>query len=184
MCILMKDYRVVFGLGVATPCVIVMILSDAFPPKVRKVTAKFGMTTGALGMMTTIAALYFNWLEVEPIVFQVGFISVSMASLATSSLFNVILFFCRCIVSSIRYESSFVIIKSRMEVIPTTKELADVFMASYELVNAKASSIRVEKKGILSQVLSSRASSNRASSGGMSSARPPSETKGRGTGTG
>ncbi len=34
------------------------------------------------------------------------------------------------------------IIKSRMEVIPTTKELADVFVASYELVNAKAGSIR------------------------------------------
>ena len=52
------------------------------------------------------------------------------------------LYFLRCIVSAVRWENSFVIIKSRMEVIPTTKELADVLMASYELVNAKAGSIR------------------------------------------
>ncbi len=44
------------------------------------------------------------------------------------------------------------IIKSRMEVIPTTKELADAFMASCELFNAKAGSIRTrspsKKNGI------------------------------------
>jgi hypothetical protein len=96
-----------------------------------------------LCFMALIVGLYFNWCEVEPMVFQVGFITVSMASLATNGLMNLTLLFMRFIISALRWENSFVIIKSRMEVIPTTKELADVFMASYELVNAKAGSIRI-----------------------------------------
>jgi hypothetical protein len=149
LCLILDDYRIAFIAGSGCPSIVGILLSDALPPRLRKHTAKLGMTSGIIGMMTLVAALYFNWVDVQPLSFKLGFITVSMASLATSSLLNVMLFFCKCIVSSIRFESTFVIIKSRMEVIPTTKELADVFMASNELLNSKAAALRT-KKGILS----------------------------------
>ena len=117
------------------------------------------MSSGIILMTVMIAALYFNWCDVEPIVFQVGFIPVSIASLATNGLMNVTLLLMKFMVSALRWENSFSIIKSRMEVIPTTKELADVFMASYELVNAKAGSIRERVKG--GNINSERAKSDR-----------------------
>lgn len=143
LCMLVKDYRIVYLVGSFFPSVMVIVLSDALPPKVRNFSAKFCMSIGIINCIIGVAALYFNWCDVEPIVFQVGFITVSMASLATNGLMNVALLFVKFMVSAIRWENSFSIIKSRMEVIPTTKELADVFMASYELANAKAGSIRV-----------------------------------------
>jgi hypothetical protein len=174
--VLFKDYRIVSAVCTFFPSVMMIVLSDALPPKTRKATATFGMSSGVLAFMYVIAALYFNWCDVTPIVFQAGSITVSMASLATSGLINLILLFLRCLVSAIQYESSFVIIKSRMEVIPTTKELADVFMASYELVNSKAASIRIAKKD--------RITASKAGSRGVSSARTATETKVAGAGTG
>jgi len=146
LCMLLKDYRIVYVVGSWIPSAMVLFLSDALPPKVRKFSAKLGMSSGIILFLVAIAALYFNWCDVEPIVFQVGFITVSMASLATNGLMNVTLLLMKFMVSALRWENSFSIIKSRMEVIPTTKELADVFMASYELVNAKAGSIRERVK--------------------------------------
>ncbi len=153
---LVKDYRIAFVVGTFFPSVMVIVLSDALPPKVRKFSAKFGVSSGIIAFMVMITALYFNWCDVEPIVFEVGFITVSMASLATNGLMNVTLLFIKFMFSAIRWENSFSIIKSRMEVIPTTKELADVFMASYELVNAKAGSIRERVKSRVRKMIERR----------------------------
>ena len=64
------------------PSVLVIVLSDALPPKMRKITAKYGMTVGVIFKVAFVATLYFNWCEVEPIVFKVGFITASLSSLA------------------------------------------------------------------------------------------------------
>ncbi len=68
------------------PSVLAIVLSDALPPKVRKISAKYGMTLGVIMKIGFVATMYFNGCEVEPIVFKVGFITVSMASLATHGL--------------------------------------------------------------------------------------------------
>ena len=83
----------VYYIGAYFPSVLVIVLSDALPPKVRKFSAVYGMTVGVIFKVAFVAALYFNWCGVEPIVFKVGFITVSMASLATNGLINTTLVF-------------------------------------------------------------------------------------------
>ena len=71
----------VYYIGAYFPSVLVIVLSDDLPPKVRKFAAVYGMTVGVIFMIGFAAVLYFNWCGVEPIEFKVGFITVSMASL-------------------------------------------------------------------------------------------------------
>ena len=71
----------VYYIGAYFPSVLVIVLSDDLPPKVRKFAAVYGMTLGVIMKIGFVATMYFNGCEVEPIEFKVGFITVSMASL-------------------------------------------------------------------------------------------------------
>ena len=93
-----------------------------------------------------LVALYLNWFDVKAIVYDIGFIKVSISAQVSNALVNISVFFSKCIVSTIRWNNSLVIIKSRMEIVGTTKGAADVYRASYELMNSRANKKQEIKK--------------------------------------
>jgi hypothetical protein len=161
---LVRDARIAFIMGSFLPFTLVGLFSDALPPKLRKHTSILCLSLGAMSLCGTIASLYWNTLEVEHISYTFGFISVSLSSLACSTIINLLMYYLKCIRNYMKFENTFAVLKSRMEVVPTTKEMADTYIASFELVNSMATDIREKKRATRMSMSSSKKVSKVASS--------------------
>lgn len=121
MSILFNDLRMV-GMISILMYTIPSIFYDALPPKSRARISIYGLSMNILYFFAFLFALYFNLFNLQPVVFEFGAITITIMSLAVTSILNICFYCTRYIWSSIQHPSHFTVIKSPLIITKRSQE--------------------------------------------------------------
>ncbi len=110
--------------------------ADAMPTGLRRSTTIYGLGFGVLLGIIFQLGLYFQWIHINEVFYQVGNITLTGSGIAANCTTNILVFWSRNVFTALRYPNILTVIKSPVKSEKVSKIEARVLFAAFHLKEA------------------------------------------------
>lgn len=134
-CLLLQDSRIAL-LPACLMSGIWTVLTDAMPTGLRRIATICGLGFAILLLLSFQLGLYFQWIHINEVFYQVGNITLTGSGIAANCTTNVLIFVTRNVLTAFWYPNILTVIKSPVKSEKVSKIEARVLHAAFHLKEA------------------------------------------------